>query len=345
MKITLLVSCSFLITGSAVGQQVGINTDGSAPTMMLHVKVASGNDGIRIDNASGTGDAMINLQDGGVNRWTFGNDASDANRFKIDDGGAIGTDPFFVIEDAGADGNIGININNPAYELHVQGVDNADYIVWVENTGTGGAGLIAYNNTGTTSTLAGGVNVNNGLGVYGVILPATVNGGTAVYGTGNDSDIYGVFGDIPTTGSWLGFGGVFIGGLGYVNGVYNLSDERVKKNVRTIESPTEILRNIDGVLYEYNEEYGYTVNYDSKTYSGFLAQNVKEHYPYAVAMKRLPVNGPDEAGLTMNMAEQEFESFQVVDYTALVPVLVEAFKEQQKTIEELEARIQELENK
>ncbi len=98
-KITLTSIFALGACGLVNAQNVGINTDGSAPGMMLHVKVASGNDGIRIQNNSGTADGIINFQDGTANAWTLGFDASDNNDFKVSNGAALGTNDRFVIDD------------------------------------------------------------------------------------------------------------------------------------------------------------------------------------------------------------------------------------------------------
>lgn len=108
-----------VIVGTISAQNVGINTDGSLPGMMLDIKVPSGDDGIRINNNSGTGDAMINLQDGGTSVWTFGLDASNGNRLVFSNGGALSTTNFVSIETTG---DVGIGINNPTAMLTV----NAD---------------------------------------------------------------------------------------------------------------------------------------------------------------------------------------------------------------------------
>lgn len=390
-KLTLTFTLLSAISLS-YSQNVGINTDGSAPGMMLHVKVPSGNDGIRIQNNSGTGDGIINFQDAAASAWTIGFDADNANRFVFDNGAALTTTNVMVLETTG---DVGIGINNPTAQLTVnqdatfnesggshdfrieslnQGnlffvdgstdrigigtntparafdmimADAVDYIASVENTNAGSS-FMAYLNTSTSNALGGVTNANAGIGGYSVILDAGagVTTGAAHWGTSNDSDDYGVYGSIPTTGSWAGYGGVFQGGLGYVNGLYNLSDERVKTEIEAIKNPMSILNEINGVFYNYNlEDYGYLLSNDTRRYSGFLAQEVGAVLPEAVAQKNLPVSGPEVRGKSADMSQIEFEQFNVVDYTAIIPVLVEAVKEQSKYIELLEQRIKELEAK
>jgi len=105
-KIYFSIACSFLLllSFSVDAQNVGINTDGSAPGMLLDLKVpaSSAADGLRINNANPSdGDAVINLQDNGSSIWTFGLDDSNANSFKVSNGGALGTNDRMSITTAG----------------------------------------------------------------------------------------------------------------------------------------------------------------------------------------------------------------------------------------------------
>ena len=172
MKTIKNIALGILSTGVGFvsAQNVGINTDGSAPGMMLDIKVPSGNDGIRINNNSGTGDAMINLQDAGTSRWTFGLDASNGNRFVFDNGGSLTTSNVMVLETGG---DVGIGVNNPGVQLEVSsggatdafyayGTNTGGYVGYESNFSFGvtpqtfqGSGFYASNPTaGYTSTYA-----------------------------------------------------------------------------------------------------------------------------------------------------------------------------------------------
>ena len=273
-----------------------------------------------------------------VNEDATFNESGNDNDFRIESLNRVNM--FFV--DAGND-RIGIGINNPAYALEMRlGIAN-DYIATFENTNVTGPSLQSYV-TGTFNAFGGVTNNANGLASYGVSLP-TAGAGTGVYGTSNSSDGIGVEGTIPTTGSWLGFGGLFVGGLGYANGLYNLSDERVKKNITTIDNAISKIKQIKGVSYTYNlDDYNYLASGDTRTYLGFIAQNIKEIFPEAVAQKYLTVSGPDKMSSTLNMDDFKKEIFNVVDYTAIIPVLVEGIKEQQDVIDDQNLRITTLES-
>jgi len=277
----------------------------------------------------------IRLDGNGVS--IFNEQGIATNDFRIESNGQANM--FFV--DAGND-RIGIGTAAPTTDLHMTTNVASGYMAWFENTAGAASSLIAYN-TSTQNALGGATNLATGIGAYGVALQAT---GTsyAIYGVSNSSNSLGVRGSIPTTGTWTGYGGLFTGGLGYVNGLYNLSDERVKKDIELISGAVDKLKKIKGVSYKYNlEKYSYLASGDTRTYLGFLAQDVQKIFPEAVSQKEMVVDGPSEMGVSADMSKFQMEIFNVVDYTAIVPVTVEAIKEQQLMIEALNSRIEALE--
>jgi hypothetical protein len=98
------------------------------------------------------------------------------------------------------------------------------------------------------------------------------------------------------------------------------SDMRLKTKIGDIQDPIGKLQSLNGFYYEPNEiaqSYGYEV----ERRIGLSAQEVKEVVPEAV--HDAPIG----------------DGYMAVDYAKLVPVLVEAIKEQQKQIDELKARL------
>tara|TARA_R100000008_G_C3567127_1_gene159786 strand:- start:397 stop:1356 length:960 start_codon:yes stop_codon:yes gene_type:complete len=91
------------------------------------------------------------------------------------------------------------------------------------------------------------------------------------------------------------------------------SSIRYKENVESIDNPLEILKNINGVVFNWKK---------TKTKDvGFIAEHVGRHLPEIVEW--------DESGL---YAES-------MDYGKMVPILVEAIKNQQSQIDKLEGQI------
>ena len=214
-----------------------------------------------------------------------------------------------------------------------------------QSTTDGGSILGICLNIANNNMAVNGVNFgSNGTGVRGLHI-ATTGAGTGVLGTSNSSDAIGVVGIIPTTGTWLGYGGLFLGGLGYANGVYNLSDKNIKKNIVTIPSALNKIMQIRGVSYNHDEvKYPYLFGGDTKTYLGFVAQEIKMIFPEVVTQKMIKTSGNSPENDKTDIASGK-ELLHAVDYTQIIPVLVEAMKEQQIIIENLRNRIELLENK
>ncbi len=233
--------------------------------------------------------------------------------------------------------NVGIFTSTPNYRLHVTSNFANNYLGAFENGDATGSALLG-SVTGTFNAVGGATSNATGLGVYGVHLPAT-GAGLGVYGISNSSDAIGVFGQIPITGTWNGFGGFFQGGLGYQDGIYDLSDIRLKSNVKPLGNALQRILSLK--TYTYN----YTDDSSNKTYMGFIAQELKEVFPDVVAEKKVPERMSNSAGKISESAELKDGVYNVVNYVALIPALVEAIKEQNARIESLEAQIEELRNK
>ena len=103
------------------------------------------------------------------------------------------------------------------------------------------------------------------------------------------------------------------------------SDMRLKTNITPIESPLEKLMSLSGFTFNFNDTAA-DLGYDKEEiHVGVSAQEVKEVLPEAVA--------PAPAD----------ENYMTVRYEKLVPLLIEAMKEQQQTIENLKSRLEKLE--
>lgn len=273
---------------------------------------------------------------------------------------SLGTD-IAVFNENGGDIDFRVESDDQENMIYVDGEENQVFIrnnvhhiaTYIDpfnsyanaiNDGSGTTGIqyaIAGWNQGT---LGGGINgvIEDTTNAYAAIEGATdTDFGIAVKGLSVlNSNASAVQGIVPTTGTWLGFGGVFYGGLGYQGGIYNVSDARIKKDIKTIDGALEKIKNIDGVSFQYDfAKYSENPIQDTNTYYGFTAQNVKEQLPHAVKEKSVVVSAAKKRNI------QEKEILQVVDYTAVIPVLVEAMKEQQAIIETLKEEVEVLKAK
>ena len=113
------------------------------------------------------------------------------------------------------------------------------------------------------------------------------------------------------------------------------SDMRLKEKTGDIENPVEKVKQLSGFYYVENEkakELGYN---NDKTQIGVSAQEVQAVIPEAV--KRAPIDIETlEDGTQVSKSGEEYLT---VQYERLVPLLIEAIKEQQTQIDELKARL------
>jgi hypothetical protein len=107
----------------------------------------------------------------------------------------------------------------------------------------------------------------------------------------------------------------------------NSSDARLKTNIRNIDNALVKLDKIRGVYYYHNElaaTYGFS---NDEQQVGVLAQEFQEVFPEVV--KPAPFDTGDNGG------SKSGENYLTVQYEKIVPLLINAIKEQQVQIEEL----------
>ena len=96
---------------------------------------------------------------------------------------------------------------------------------------------------------------------------------------------------------------------------------------------------LEGTTYQYTLPF---LGGDA-TYYGFLAQDVESVFPDMVREKDFtPMQG---RAFRVESAAPDLYKIKAVSTVSLIPVLVEAIKEQQKMIDELNKKIEILENK
>lgn len=114
----------------------------------------------------------------------------------------------------------------------------------------------------------------------------------------------------------------------YSNNYETLSDISIKENIRDIKNPLDAIRQVRGIQYDLKREYFTNTSEETidkvveegKNKYGVVAQELKEILPDLV-------DYDDEAELY------------AVNYVEMIPILIEAIKEQQVQIEELQAAI------
>ena len=112
-------------------------------------------------------------------------------------------------------------------------------------------------------------------------------------------------------------GGLAAGKLYTKERSVQLSDARLKEDIRTIEQPNEKLSRLRGVVFRWR-----TAEPDSSPQMGLIAQEVEAVFPELVE------RGPD--------------GMKALDYSGLIAPLIEAIKEQGKQIETLTRQVENL---
>ena len=211
-----------------------------------------------------------------------------------------------------------------------------------------------------TATSAGTLSANasiNGLNFSGVF--ALVGSGAS---TGNStgarlSESYGPVWNCSNSATWhhqvingsslVGFqasGGNFGNGnilaSGNVTAYY--SDERLKTKIGNLDDALKKIISLNGFKYVNNDiaiQNGYK---DTKIQVGLSAQEVQAVLPEAVTLAPFDMKGIPETG---EIVSKSGENYLTIDYSRLVPLLIEAIKEQQSQIEELKLLVQSIAHK
>jgi hypothetical protein len=217
-----------------------------------------------------------------------------------------------------------------------------------ENSGGGYAiaGQIPQTATGTAAIFgnnlrtAGGAGVS-GVGTNGVVGESTNPAGFGIFGNNPSSSglavgtygigFNGVYGEThDAVNGWSGYFTADVGIEGdlYVigSGNFNISDKRLKRDFQSISSPLARLMELNG--QHYTISYPSTgpdreVTVTSRTEYGLTAQDVQALFPEMVASKPIFENHGDDT------------EFLAVNYTQMVPVLIEAIKELKTELDEL----------
>jgi len=342
-----------------IGTTTGINWP-------LYIKTNTNNPSELIESTGA--DAALSLK----------NTATNGREYWIDsgsNGAGIGAGNFAIYDRTASasrmtvdsNGNVGIGTTNPAAKLHVNGniiVNGCTGCGSVSSQWITSGSSIYYNGgnvgIGTTSSnsllhvgsgaicCAGdfaGVNIGNPSGAY-----VTTSDGTRTTYMGADGSGYGMIGTftnhdfvirannsekmrIATSGN-VGIGVVFnpgqkldiVGGNGRVESGYNWltnSDVRYKTNITTLTNVLDKITNLRGVSYDLKTDKNIVQGQGKQV--GFIAQELEKEYPQVVVT--------------------DSNGYKSVAYDKMTAVLLQAIKEQQQEIKDLQNQVNILKNK
>jgi hypothetical protein len=113
------------------------------------------------------------------------------------------------------------------------------------------------------------------------------------------------------------------------------SDERLKEKISNVDNALDKVLSLNGFYYKNNDlakSVGYT---DESLQLGLSAQEIQKIAPEIVKLAAFDMDTDEEGNITSKSGED----YLTVNYAKLVPILVEAIKEQQKQIDDLKSKI------
>ncbi len=362
------------------GTFLGIGTTsayGSERFRLNQTVTGSAYGGMYISTTSSTGKPFLGFTNGGIaSSWLY-MDGNDANKLKFS---VNGFDRMTVT----GGGYVGIGTMAPTTALQVTNIDNnttavkvtsnsttiiTDGIIDVDYVGTslssdhvgvnsnvnfsgtsdygigsqGGGGYIGVRGNGANSSsfsATGGsfLGTSNG-NCYGVYAVASN------FSSGSGGEKYGVFGS--ASGGLFNYG-VFCSGNGSYTGTWTqVSDRKLKKNIRPLESALDKVKQLNVYSYEFKTDDAQfeAMHLDKGIHHGFISQELETVMPELVRNDVMVAPGK-------NRGEETTIEYKGVNYIEMIPVLTKAMQEQQQLIEtqqllieQLQQRISALENK
>ncbi len=217
------------------------------------------------------------------------------------------------------------------------------HVIHAEYTGTGNYTPTAvYGKSRPTDGYGCGGWFEGGyMGIYGKVTPTGSDVYVGIYGYlyGGSGTNYGIYG--TAGGGSINYAGYFNGNV-HVTGTFtNPSDERFKENVQPFKNALSKIKlmNVHTFNFKQMEEEKQLVLPEGEQI-GLIAQELEEILPELVVEN---VHAYDKnEGIEGAERDMEKIEYKGINYIGLIPVLIEAMKEQQQQIEELKQQIAEL---
>jgi chaperonin cofactor prefoldin len=246
--------------------------------------------------------------------------------------------------------NLGVGSSSASYRLHVHGTgyatsdfrapifyDSNDTGYFCDPNGRSNFSQANFPNglqfSGSFCLVNSGATLDNSTGMrmtesYGAVWNGS-NGATWHHQVVNASSLCG----FNASGGNFGNGNILASG----NITAYYSDERLKTKLTTIENALDKVRSLEGFIYVENDlakSLGYT---NSGEQAGVSAQRVKAVLPQAVSLAPVDMQGVPETG---EIVSKSGENYLTVDYSRIVPLLIEAIKEQDTEVTTLRSQLQ-----
>ena len=326
-----------------------------ASSFIVNDRDATGYGGMYVNVDNAAGQPFYGYSNNGTPlAWSYV-DGGDANKLKWYNGGVKMT--------LTNNGRLGVGTENPIANLELESSDaSAMYNFYNEmnlvsttatrygaytivNKGSTGNNLPAYGNY----SLVLNNDAGNTYGVYGYANGSASNNKYGVYGravSGAGAFSYGVYG----FSSGAGFNySMYCSGNGVYTGTWStISDRKFKENIEDYSGALDQIMALSPKTYTYKRDAAYShMNLAKGNQIGFIAQEVAEIIPELVEEGGHPGIEDDPSGKI-----SEPIRFKSMNYIGMIPVTVQAIREQQEMIQalkkennSLKARIEAIEAK
>lgn len=195
----------------------------------------------------------------------------------------------------------------------------------MEATSTGGGNAVRI---GVIGRVSGSGHTGLQYGTYGWILSTEATGPR-----------YAVYGLTTGTGAGVQYAGYFVGDVTVTGTFDNASDEKLKKNIKSLDKAMDRIMALKPVRYEFRTGEYPQMNLAEGQQMGFIAQDVGTIFPELIKDNfhpEVPKKIDDNGTVKDYYPAVDYKG---LNYLGLIPVLTKATQEQQEEIEKLETRL------
>ncbi len=233
---------------------------------------------------------------------------------------------------------IGIGTRDPQAKLHIEAPGNnvvrfragtTDPTLYIHTRNADKAATITFTDNPAASVdqlaiVGTSMSGNYNLDFYSMSGEIAFRTGGTDYNTGTERMVIAHDGDVGIGTTDPGSYRLYVAGSAYSTGGWSGSDARWKTNVKPLRNSLQKLMLLQGVQYEWNLDKYRNMGFTQGTQIGLIAQDVEPVIP------ELVYTGED--------------GYKSISYEKMTVILIEALKEQQRTIARLEKKIAALED-